>query len=331
MKRKSNKWSSTWLIVGITLLGLSGAALAQGDAALKPPEPAPYIRNGDVVQIGSPVTVPAGMLINGDVVVIGGPVEVDGDVNGDLVAVGGPVRVAGRVHGDTVAVGGPLDLDATAVIDGDAVAVGSTLTAEPGARVNGNQTEVGLLRGGLPWMHWGQWGHWNAWLDLAHFPFLFLYLAGLFSLALIVTALWPGHVERVMAHIESQPGRSFAVGLLAYLLFIPLAIVSVVTIVGPLVVIAGFFVARFFGYVAVVSMLGRRILERLRGDRSPVWELLIGVLTLGLVRAVPVVGFLIAGAASAFGLGAVLDTKFGTNRPWLPPKKENPSQGDLGE
>jgi hypothetical protein len=52
----------------------------------------------------------------------------------------------------------------------------------------------------------------------------------------------------------------------------------------------------------------------LRGDLAMV---VIGVLLLGAIRLIPVVGTVVWGIASVFGIGAALATKFGRREPWF--------------
>ena len=72
--------------------------------------------------------------------------------------------------------------------------------------------------------------------------------------------------------------------------------------------------------------LGRRIAGSDR-DFHHLAELAIGVVVLALVRYVPVLGPETSFFVNAITLGAVLDTHFGTNRPWVPPRHT----GDPGE
>ena len=43
----------------------------------------------------------------------------------------------------------------------------------------------------------------------------------------------------------------------------------------------------------------------------------IGVLLLGAIRLIPVVGPIVWGIASVFGVGTALATKFGRREPWF--------------
>jgi hypothetical protein len=52
----------------------------------------------------------------------------------------------------------------------------------------------------------------------------------------------------------------------------------------------------------------------LRGDLAMV---IIGLLILGAIRLVPVIGPIVWGLASIFGVGTALATKFGRREPWF--------------
>ena len=87
----------------------------------KPPTP-PRSTTGEIVRLGSDITVESGQ-----------------EVQGDVVSVGGDVRVDGRVTGSVTAMGGDVSLGPDARVDGDVVCMGGTLREEPGATVGGQR------------------------------------------------------------------------------------------------------------------------------------------------------------------------------------------------
>ena len=82
---------------------------------------------------------------------------------------------------------------------------------------------------------------------------------------------------------------------------------------------------KVYGMIAVFHAAGTliagarsrdRLVKRkwLRGDLAMV---VIGVLILGAIRLIPVVGTIVWGLASIFGVGTALATKFGRREPWF--------------
>ena len=300
---------------GATALVLLAALMV---AAATAPAPAAEAAARDtVLRIGSAITVFPSERIAGDLVVVGAAIDVLGTVDGDVVAIGGSVAVDGAVGGDVVAIGGNIRLGPHARVFGDVWAVGGAVFRDAQAMVRGRVGSVGFAEAfslDLDWLRAVGW----RWLD---FPFTLLYIAGLFALAVLVTAVVPANVQAVAAYMETNPGRSMVIGFLALMSLVPLTVVLVLTIIGPPLLWLGFLAAKFLGYVALVSLVGRLVAERLAASPSAIGQLAIGVGLVALVRYVPILGPLFSLVATAWSLGAVLDTKFGTNRPWLPPRQ----------
>lgn len=272
-----------------------------------------------VVRVGSSITVAPGERVIGQLTAVGGAIEILGSVEGDVIAIGGLISVDGRVQGDVVALGGNVRLGPNARVSGDVSVVGGTLTRDPQAVVEGEISSVSFSEGFRFRFDFDDLRRvgWHG-LD---FPWVLLYVGGLFALALMVATVIPHHVDAVARAMESNAGRCIVIGLVAVLLMVPLTLLLILTIVGPPLLWLGFFAAKILGYVALVSLVGRRVAERMAGPTSPVWQVLLGVVLVALVRYIPVLGPLFSLTVTLWSLGAVLDTKFGTNRPWLPPRQ----------
>lgn len=283
----------------------------------------PVAAQDSVFRLGGSVVVPAGERTFGDVIAFGGAIDVLGEVSGDVVAIGGAVTIDGTVRGDVVAVGGSVTLGANASVSGDVTVVGGSVNRDPEAMVRGEVSVVSIARG----FRFGFGGSgfsapgFSAWPWFG-FPYSLLYVAGLFALALVVVSVMPDNVHAIEAHMEANAGRSALIGLLALVLLVPLTIVLVLTIVGPPILWLGFFAAKMVGYVALVGIVGRKVAERFTDEVAPIWQVVAGVAIVAVLRYMPVFGVLFTAVATVWSLGAVLDTKFGTNRPWLPPRRK---------
>lgn len=271
---------------------------------------------GEIFQIGGTVVVPRDRVVGGDVVAIGGPVEVFGIVRGDVVALGGHVIVHGTVFGDVVAVGGNVTVRPGARVDGDVTLVGGSLHRDEGAFVGGRVSQVQVM--GDLWHHLPRYIH-VVWPP-ATLGANVLYVLGLLTVALAVTALFPRQVYAVARSMEKNAGRAIMIGLIGLLSLVPLTLLLTVTIVGPFVLWAFFFAAKFMGYVAAVALIGGKVAAFFMPSPRPLPSVAFGVAAVALLRYVPVFGWLFSGLLTAWSFGAVLDTKFGTNQPWIPPR-----------
>jgi hypothetical protein len=149
--------------------------------------------------------------------------------------------------------------------------------------------------------------------------------------AVTLTLLSGREIRYSSVEMRASALHCFALGLVAVTSFALTAIVFSYLIpyhVGlPLLFALGVFaiLSKIYGLVAVFHAVGtlvagsrtREQLQRrhwLRGDLAMV---VIGVLVLGALRLIPIVGPIIWGFASVFGIGTALATKFGRREPWF--------------
>jgi hypothetical protein len=297
-----------------------------------PPAPAPPSRRthrsgGDRVRVF------------GDVVV-----SESEEVTGQVVAVLGSVRINGEVGNQVVAVLGSVDLGPRAVVHGDVVTVGGRLRRAPGSQINGAVTEVSLgdvgARIHAPWFDgWGPlyvFGGFRPVARLIGTTFRIFLLALVGCLALVVARR---AVEGSAQRVTDDPVTTTLVGLVAWVLFVPLfvliAIVLAISFVGiPLLLLLPFAVVvlllmavvGFSGTAYAIGQWARRRfgIATTSGFADICLGILIIVLPLLLGRVValggwplsPVVFLLVAtGLAMEFlawssGFGAVLTNTF---------------------
>ena len=149
--------------------------------------------------------------------------------------------------------------------------------------------------------------------------------------AVSLTLLSGREIRYSSVEMRASALHCFALGLVAVTSFALTAIVFSYLIpyhVGlPLLFALGVFaiLTKIYGLVAVFHAIGtlvagsrtREQLNRrnwLRGDLAMV---VIGVLVLGALRLIPIVGPIVWGFASVFGIGTALATKFGRREPWF--------------
>jgi hypothetical protein len=257
------------------------------------------------------------------------------DVRGDVVVIFGNAEIEGRVDGNVVVVLGNLLLDETAEVTGEVVSVGGRLDQDPDAEV-GDVVAVDLwprnLHGGL-----------GGILGQGIFPFLMCQGAFLLTLLLAIIAVVAAprvRFECITETLRRSPGPCLGVGLVTaivgQLMVAILMAVLILTVIGvPLALLV--FLALIIVVIISVAVcgvaLGVRICRLLgSGCSSPWLTVLVGmsflhlpsflgsVLSLspdleGVANVLVVLGVLIKSLAFLFGLGALINSRFGTRGP----------------
>jgi nitrate reductase NapE component len=273
-------------------------------------------RRDDVVRIGGSVTIDADETVEGDVVVIGGSATVNGEVDGELVVVGGSAKLGPQadIHRDVTVVGGPLSRDPTAVI-------------------RGKVQEVGFgdvpWEGGWPWNREGRWSRgtwgWNPMsglYPLARFMGTLLRVGLLVLLAALVMFVARTPVEQIADRAAAEPIKSWAVGFLAEILFVPLlvltAVVLAISIIGiplllliPVAIVAAM-VVFLVGFTGVAYHIGRLLQGRVEELRTrPYAATFLGIAVilspLLLARLIGFIGGLGFVAGSLVAIGIVVE------------------------
>ena len=292
--------------------------------------------DGDVLGVGWRVTLSGAA--HDDVRIAGGNVRLDAPVDGDVTVGGGDVttgpqvRVAGRawVSGATVRLEGAFARDLR--IAGRHVQLGADVTGP--VEVVAEQIEIlpgARLRG--PLMYRSPQAAAIAPGAVLEGPVTFkrvdarelrqgratrgvsslLFGLHIFITGLLVIVLVPRVALDVAATLRRQPGRSLVTGF-ALLVTLPIAaILLMISILGlPLgvAIVALYLVALLVGLVTTAFVVGqleagllRRAPASTRGSHAAL--LLAGVVTLAVLRSLPVVGGVVVFASVLFGLGAL--------------------------
>ena len=281
-------------------------------------------------------------------------IPVDEEVAEAVVVVGGSARIDGRVRDGVVVVGGNLTFGPRSDVRGEVVVVGGRVHRETGAQVRARVSEITFGE----WSSWTvggismpvvEFGNFGRWVTLVGTVFRIAFLALAMALFVLV-ARRP--VARIGRSAAAEPGRAFALGLVAEILFLPVLIIVtvslVITIIGiplavillPAAIIAGF-IAFLLGFTALTCRFGEWIEDRMgwRTD-SAILAMSIGLVLIvtptivaRLIGVAPepmrwaAFGMLAFGLVLEFivwtiGLGATLMTGFGrwtTAPPPIPP------------
>jgi hypothetical protein len=281
----------------------------------------------------------------GELMRIGSDITVDRDqtVEGDVVAISGDVHVYGHVKGSVQALGGDVYLASTARVDGDVAAVRGELHEDPGAYVGGQRvTALGSPRvhvgrraiaeamdqlHGSPWRHMWGFSRTLAWL---------LIVLGLIWLILRIAEARTGEAVSVL---RRETAASLGVGLLTWVLVIPSLValclvvaILCITIIGIPVALAALFaygvllvVLLMWGFVVGAAWLGRQI-DRQAGGTLLRHAIIGAVAIIGtrafghLLGVIPFLGFLggflrvvswiVSSIVGTLGAGALLRSEF---------------------
>jgi hypothetical protein len=245
------------------------------------------------------LTIPQGTVVQGDVVNVGGSIDLE------------PGSV---VQGDAVSVFGSTTVEEGAVVLGDAAAVFGGIDVHSGAQIMGEHVQIGF---GKLFSHRKHRTFLSDVGPLGFFPtlalFALIYLLGLLSLR-----LWPERVRAVAYSLFEQPVKSFVVGFLCWLLFLPVLVLLCISIVGILLVPL-LPVVIFLAIVMGLSALALRVGEALPagpGERFvPPAALGMGMVVLLLLAFVPLLGIPLLALLQFFALGAAVGSRFGRALP----------------
>ncbi len=310
--------------------------------AIPTPAFASEVSDGRVV-LGGTYRLESGKILDGDLAVIGGAayLEEESRVTGSVLVLGGNLEIYGQIDGDVIIVGGNTNLGPAALIRGDVATLGGNLNADP------SQIQGEIISGtdfAIPY-------------DFENFEFEFdnftippmpvigmsiearvisyLFMSFLMTaIAVMVVVFWPKATRTAAEVVVTKPAAAGGLGLLTLFVVMPVLTLLIVTVCLIPVSLFGFLVfgvAWVFGIVVLGYEVGNRLEKALNQDFQPVLSAGLGTLVLSLVVGgivfIPCFGFLFSLLIGAFGLGAVLLTRFGTRTyPYIEPEFSPPSE-----
>jgi hypothetical protein len=141
-----------------------------------------------------------------------------------------------------------------------------------------------------------------------------LFLLGLVAAATVWALLFPQWAESAQAQLTKAPGISLAMGAVVILLAPAVVVLLLITIVGAplaLALLAAYGLVLLAGYLVVAGTLGERLLRVAGKDVAPtrgkrLLALAASVILLGLVAALPFLGWIITLLALMASTGALV-------------------------
>ncbi|MEW6623634.1 MAG: polymer-forming cytoskeletal protein [Bacillota bacterium] len=313
---KGKRFILSLAVLLLFLLAWSGVGLAQE-------------REGDVLQLVGDIVITEGQVIEGNVVNLKGNITVSGKVLGDVFTMLGNITLkdTAQVLGDVVVLKGDVIRSEGAVIGGNIVSGGQISNLRFGDRYTRITDQSGRVEYYLP----------NNQVARQHYATSFaasiLQLLGLLGLAAIGISVFPKYLGTMAAELRRDILRIFLVGLAGWVIYPFVMLVFAVTIIGiPVTILMALLVPVIIliGTVIIAIALGGRLRNMLSSafnwakEANLLIEGLLGILALWLVSKAPFVGWLVIPAVAIFGLGVILTTKFGTNKPWFKKKEARP-------
>lgn len=248
----------------------------------------------DLVRLNGDVTVGAGQTYK-SVVVMNGTIVIDGRVENDAFTANGDIIVhdGGSIEGDAVSLTGKVISEGNGAIAGDRVEVGSEITRSNGVSipeapvtVSGRQSAVGGV---------------IAWIVLT---------LGALGLGLFLVLISGSSLRVVGREISERLGRTILVGFLS-LVGVPMVfVVLLISVIGTpvaLLMIALVPLLSLYGLFALALVVGERLLTMFdRPQAKDVWAMVAGVLLIGVIRLIPVLGWIAFAVAALAGFGATV-------------------------
>ena len=338
-------------ILCIVLLVLLIFSFGSASLAQETEENMPYLSEDVYDHIFTVINVEE---IYGDMVSFSGSIVINAHeiVYGNVVSFNGPIMVQGQVHGDVVSFNGNVTLQENAMVMGDVVVLNGEISRQDTAVIMGNIVTGGGMGGfrdfgrnfstGGSNVNFNFGDHRNHHHRGTTFFSSVLQLLGLLGLAALGASLFPRHLNTMSLELTRDIFRILLVGLAAWIVYPFIMLVLIITIIGiPIALIMGLLIPLIFllGTLVTAAALGSAGLRPMLSNtfswaREPnlLIEGLLGVLVLWLVSQAPIVGWFVIPLAAIFGLGVIVTTKFGTNKPWFA-KKEKPidEENQIGE
>jgi hypothetical protein len=212
---------------------------------------------------------------------IGGSVVVDEDecVAGDVVVIGGNATIRGKVVGNVTATG-TVRVAATATVRGNVA--GRRVITEPGSTVWGGVTETEF-----PWTEPPSPPASQGSAAVA----IFVLLALEFGAVILVSLLLPKPTDRLKQVYKENIFKAMAVGFVAELLFVPVLILLLITIIGIPVAVLGMplalLAAALLGFTAFCLYISDFVKPK---DESREESLLMKTMTGFVILEAPIIG-----------------------------------------
>jgi hypothetical protein len=238
----------------------------------------------DLFAAGNNITISDKTIISGDAYVAGNQVTVNGVIDGTLRSAAEHLILGPNSHltGDLIIYGDrDPTLAAGSLIDGQII---HRLDVRATNSRSFQLTLLNWVRGVVTW----------------------------FIVALVLMYLAPRHIQNIQSQVRKSPGRSFAIGIIGFILAIPVSIFLLITVVGvPLALVTIFFSLLTFSLALIHApiLIGSWSMQRLsKQSAGPLsWQhILLGAVLFKTIPIIPIVGSLLLILIVVLVFGALL-------------------------
>lgn len=311
-------------MAGLMVLGLMALAPARA-LAQTPTPPGGIIVDNDRFVVAQDFTLRSGETISGDVLLVGGifTMEEGSRVTGSVSVIGGSADIYGAIAKDLAVIGGEAHVRPSAKIEGEATVFGGRLTQDPGASVLGGAASAVIptpvpppvLEPLRPLVPPNPVSKPKINFDFSIFGALSS-IAFITLFAILVMLIFPNTIARASQAVQAHGALAGGLGMALWLAVAVFVLVCAITIcLLPFALLAAviWMLVVLFGWSAAAHQLGQFLVKGFgRANWTPIGQMLLGALVLAALGQIPLVGFVVALAATALGAGALLLTRFGT-------------------
>lgn len=209
-----------------------------------------------------------------------------------------------EVQGNVTVFNGDADIAGT--VDGDVTVYGGSVIREPGSVIDGTVNQYGGdVSSAVPWLPAIGMG------AIARENAKMMTLLAYSIVVVLMFLIFPVRVRTALDRVEHHPGLSAAVGAVALVASVPIAVLLFISFVGwpllPLEFVA-YVAGVLIGQAALGILIGRRLFELLRPHTtpSPLAALVLGLVVICAAEILPIVGWMVTALVWLVGLGAAV-------------------------
>lgn len=290
--------------------------------------------NGDLIAIAQTVNVNG--RVEGDIIVAAQNITINGEVGGNIRVAGSAININGPVSRNVNAFGSDINLGKNSKIGWDVYAAGENLETsgniEGGlsgdvnrALISGkivkdvNLTILNESRTPAIITQTAQIGgkleqnfsktdepNWLAVWVWAKVYEIFCFLV----IGLVLIYLGKNTTKKILKKIEDEPKKTIGPGAIILLIFPPIVLFLLFTIIGiplALIILALWLIFVYIAKIFTALILGQIILKKLikKNEINLIWPLVLGTIICYLLFSIPFVGWLFSLIAIFIGLGGI--------------------------
>lgn len=140
-------------------------------------------------------------------------------------------------------------------------------------------------------------------------------LLAMFVGGLIVIALLPSFTQRTVKGMQKNLWGSFGLGMVTSIMIPIVGVILMMTVIGipeGIFIFMALILLSVIGNIYAALYIGHAVVQKLNTDVHQAWQLLVGLIIMGIFTVIPVFGWLARCVFGLIGIGAVLFEKQAT-------------------